>query len=166
MTSLIIDPAWDEEDFDRLEAFIKHLELPNPTFTILTPLPGTELWEATKSKLVTDDYSLFDIMHLVLPSKLGPKRFYERFAGLYTLTDIRSKLSWRAVWNLIKLGLRGHGRVVRRIFSAGREMRDPQTYLNYLGTKPNLHFLPEDFGSIESVDRARSHLVERVAVDF
>ncbi len=90
MTSLITDPAWGEEDFDRPEEFVRLARLPCPTFTVLTPLPGTELWEASKPQITTDDYNLFDVMHLVLPSRLPPERgpaaAISSFAGGVTVT--------------------------------------------------------------------------------
>lgn len=163
MTSLITDPAWGEEDFDRLEEFVKLLDLPCPTFTVLTPLPGTELWESSKHQLSTDDYNLFDVMHLVLPSKLGPKRFYERFAKLYSRMDATTRLTWPAIQNLAGLVLRGKSFVVRQVMTAAREVRDPNAYLTYPGSHSRPDFVPPDFGRAQWVDRSRSHLAERVA---
>jgi len=163
MTSLITDPAWGEEDFDRLEEFLNLLDLPCPTFTILTPLPGTELWESRKDELITDDYSLFDVMHLVLPSKLSPERFYERFAGLYCRVDANARLTWPAIRNLAKLVLEGKTFAVRRVLKAARELRDPRSFLAYSGSQPRPDFVPPGFGRAPWVDRSRSHLAKRVA---
>lgn len=162
MTSLITDPSWGEEEFDRLEQFVKLMGLPNPTFTVLTPLPGTELWEETKAKVTTNDYNMFDVMHLVLPSTLPPERFYERFARLYTLADVRAQFGLRALWTLLKMGLKGQSFVVRRVYGAVKEMRDAAAYLAYPGSVARPDFVPEDFGQVDWVDRSRSHLVERV----
>jgi radical SAM superfamily enzyme YgiQ (UPF0313 family) len=163
MTSLITDPAWGEEDFDRLEEFLKLADIPCPTFTILTPLPGTELWESRKHELITDDYSLFDVMHLVLPSTLPPERFYERFAELYCRVDQTARLTWPAIRNLTKLLLRGKSFAVRRVLKAARELRDPRAFIAYSGSQPRPDFTPPDFGRPAWVDRSRSHLAERVA---
>ncbi len=165
MTSMITDPTWDEEDFDRLEAFVRGLELPNPTFTILTPLPGTELWETQKDRITTDDYSYFDVMHLVLPSTLPAERFYERFARLYGLAEVRTQLGWRAVWNLARRALRGQGWVVRRVYGAVREMRNPREYARYPGSTHRPEFVPEGFGRTSWIDDSRSHLSRSVAVE-
>ena len=54
---------------------------------------------------------MFDVMHLVLPSKLPPERFYERFAGLYCRVDANARLTWPAVRNLARLVLEGAPRV-------------------------------------------------------
>jgi radical SAM superfamily enzyme YgiQ (UPF0313 family) len=162
MTSLITDPAWGEEDFDRLEEFVKLAKLPCPTFTVLTPLPGTELWESTKSQITTTDYNLFDVMHLVLPAKLPPQRFFQRLARLYCLMDETTKLSWAAIRKLTALVLEGKGFAVRRVLSASREMRNAKAYLQYPGSTPRPDFLPPEHGRIQWIERSRSHLSERL----
>ncbi len=164
MTSLITDPAWGEEDFDRLEEFVRLARLPCPTFTVLTPLPGTELWETSKSRLTTSDYNLFDVMHLVLPSKLPPERFFERLARLYCMMDQTTRLTWKGALNLARLVLRGKSFAVRRVLSAAREMRNPKAYLTYPGSTARPEFVPSDFGQVSWVERSRSHLSERIAV--
>lgn len=163
MTSLITDPGWDEHDFDRLEEFVHLARLPNPTFTVLTPLPGTELWENCKDQLTTWDYAHFDVMHLVLPSVLEPTRFYERFARLYRLADVRTQVRLKALWTLLVMSLRGRGWVARRVWSAVRDMRTPRAYLRYPGTTPKPRFVPDGFGELGWIMRSRSHLPQRIA---
>jgi radical SAM superfamily enzyme YgiQ (UPF0313 family) len=164
MTSLITDPAWGEEDFDRLEEFVRLAHLPCPTFTVLTPLPGTELWETSKSQLTTTDYNLFDVMHLVLPSKLPPKRFFERLARLYCMMDQTTRLTWKGALNLGRMVLQGKSFAVRRVLSASREMRNAKAYLKYPGSTPRPDFVPNDFGRVSWVERSRSYLTQRAVV--
>jgi len=164
MTSLITDPAWGEEDFDRLEEFVRLAHLPCPTFTVLTPLPGTELWETSKSKLTTTDYNLFDVMHLVLPSKLPPERFFERLARLYCMMDQTTRLTWKGALNLARMVLQGKSFAVRRVLSASREMRNAKAYLEYPGSTPRPVFVPNDFGRVSWVERSRSYLTARAVV--
>jgi hypothetical protein len=102
-------------------------------------------------------------MHLVLPSKLPPERFYERFARLYGRMDANTRLTWPAVRNLTRLLLRGKSFAVRRVLTAARELRDPSSFLAYTGTQPRPDFVPPGFGRAPWVDRSRSHLAERVA---
>jgi hopanoid C-3 methylase len=161
ITSLITDPAWGEDDFDRVEEFVRLTHLPSPTFTVLTPLPGTELWERSKPGLITSDYNLFDLLHLVLPSTLPPARFFERLARLYRLMDETTRLSWRSVDILTRLVLRGRLFAARRVLSAARQMRNPRAYLEYPGSTPRPDFVPDDFGRVSWVERSRSHLTER-----
>ena len=129
MTTFITDPQWGEEDFDRLEEFIERLRLPNASFSILTPLPGTELYNARRAELVTDDYAYYDILHAVLPTRLPVERFYERIARLYgnTLRDTRP--SWAMVRRALKLALEGNFWCMRRVYGAVKDVRTPSAYL-------------------------------------
>ena len=58
------------------------------TFGVTTPLPGTELYRQKFPDLLTGDYSCFDTMHSVLPTRLPREEFYRQFANLYKQTDI------------------------------------------------------------------------------
>jgi radical SAM superfamily enzyme YgiQ (UPF0313 family) len=164
MTSLIVDPSWGEADFDRLESFVKLAKLPIPAFTILTPLPGTELWDSMKSSLITSDYSYFDVLHLVLQPRLGPQRFFERFARLYRMADARTTVTPAALLELAKLTWRGQAWVARRVFSAVRDMRTPEAYLEYPGSISRPDFAPAALGTANWVDDGRSHLPRRLKV--
>ena len=42
---IVIRPDYDYEDFERVKRFVEEAELKTPTFTILTPLPGTPLFD-------------------------------------------------------------------------------------------------------------------------
>ncbi|MBF8277931.1 MAG: Fe-S oxidoreductase [Candidatus Brocadiaceae bacterium] len=79
----VVDPAFDYEDFKALLAYIHGLKLKYASFTILTPLPGTELYLKRKHDLQTDNPELFDVFHAVLPTKLLLQEFYREFARLY-----------------------------------------------------------------------------------
>jgi radical SAM superfamily enzyme YgiQ (UPF0313 family) len=162
-TSLIVDPAWDEEDFDRLEEFVRLARLPNPAFTVLTPLPGTELWESTKAKITTDDYCYFDVLHAVLPTRLPLKRFYERFAGLFHHTDANTHYNWKATRNALKLVMRGKGFTIPKVFRAVREMRDPGAYSMHPGAVRRPDFLPRDYGCSYWIEQSRSPLARRIS---
>jgi hypothetical protein len=129
---------------------------------VLTPLPGTELWESTKSQITTTDYNLFDVMHLVLPSKLPPERFFQRLARLYCLMDETTQLSWAAIRKLTGLVLEGKGFAVRRVLSASREMRNAKAYLQYPGSTPKPEFVPPEHGLVSWIEQSRSHLAERL----
>lgn len=129
MTSMIVDPQWSEEDFDRLEAYLEAMRLDQPSFTILTPLPGTELYQQYRDQLTTNNYLLFDVCHAVLPTRLPLERFYERFARLYSLTAHHQRLGWSAFKSGLTLYLGGYGFVFWRLLRALKEMRDPRAYL-------------------------------------
>jgi radical SAM superfamily enzyme YgiQ (UPF0313 family) len=129
LTIFITDPAWGEEDFDRLEAFIERLALPSAAFTIMTPLPGTEIYEQRKHEIVQHDYSLYDVAHTVVPTRLPLERFYERFARLFRYTTRDLRPTWTMVRRAAKLAATGDLWVLRKTAGAVAEMRDPKAYL-------------------------------------
>lgn len=71
---------FEDEDFDRLYAHINELGIAIPLVSILTPLPGTQLYRQRKDELLTHDARFFDLLHSVLPTKMPRERFYQRFA--------------------------------------------------------------------------------------
>ncbi len=90
--SFIVDPSFGVEDFQRLRSYIRSRGVTNASFSVLTPLPGTRLYEERKGELTTLDYRLFDIAHAVLPTKLPLERFYVEFCSLYRTTYSSWKL--------------------------------------------------------------------------
>jgi radical SAM superfamily enzyme YgiQ (UPF0313 family) len=95
--NFIVDPGWEREDFTRLRRWIDRTGAYSSGFSVLTPLPGTDLWSSTKGDLTTEDWELFDIAHAVLPTRLPLVDFYQEYAGL-----------WR---HAMKVRYRVHGRV-------------------------------------------------------
>ena len=81
--NFIVDPMWDRADFDKLKRWIDETGAYNSGFSVLTPLPGTDLWDETVGDVVTRDWELFDIAHTVLPTKLPLHEFYAEYAGLW-----------------------------------------------------------------------------------
>lgn len=90
--NFIVDPAWGPDDFARLREWIEQMGAYNSGFSILTPLPGTDLWHAAKTNLTTSDWEMFDIVHAVLPTKLPLDEFYHEYTGLWRhVLDVRYK---------------------------------------------------------------------------
>ncbi|HEX7151784.1 MAG TPA: radical SAM protein [Thermoanaerobaculia bacterium] len=81
--NFIVDPAWDHDDFARLRNWIDEMGAYNSGFSILTPLPGTDLWDSAKQQVTTHDWEMYDIVHAVLPTKLPLRDFYEEYSGLW-----------------------------------------------------------------------------------
>lgn len=132
--TLIVDPDWGEKDFRRLYDYVKRHAIPNAWFTILTPLPGTALFEQVHGALTTRNWEIFDLAHAVLPTKLGLERFYKEYAHLYKAVYSPrrvAKKAWDALFNR-------QGRSVVTLPSPGlffgsldliRSMADPREYL-------------------------------------
>jgi hopanoid C-3 methylase len=88
--NFIVDPAWDHDDFARLRAWIEETGAYNSGFSVLTPLPGTDLWETAKHQVTTHDWEMFDIIHAVLPTRLPLDEFYEEYSRLWRhVLDVR-----------------------------------------------------------------------------
>jgi len=86
--AFIVDPDWTDEDFKLLREYVGRRQITHTQFTILTPLPGTELYRDRQEELLTDDYGCFDTLHAVLPTRLPREKFYQNFADLYRQRDI------------------------------------------------------------------------------
>ncbi|HVZ73194.1 MAG TPA: radical SAM protein [Polyangia bacterium] len=76
----MVRPDFEEADFDRLYAAINELGIAIPLVTVLTPLPGTQLFKQRQHELLTRDVRLFDLLHAVLPTKIPRARFYAKMA--------------------------------------------------------------------------------------
>lgn len=99
--NFVIDPAWRQDDFERLWAFVDRYRLHQAGFTILTPLPGTAYFEEMRPRIGARQWAHFDMHHLLWEPALGPERFFE----LYCETWRRSVLNLRgrkSVWQWMR----------------------------------------------------------------
>lgn len=81
--AFIVDPNWVEDDFSQLIEFVKESRIDFPQFTIMTPLPGTELFPRMRPSLTFTQHHLYDVLHAVVPTRLPLEKFYEQVARLY-----------------------------------------------------------------------------------
>ncbi len=127
--NFVIDPAWDEADFERLWAFIEQHQVWNAGFTILTPLPGTDYYEEMRPRLRAAEWAQFDMHHLLWEPKLGARRFFE----LYCETWRRSvlNLSGRKKWYQWLRDVRLRDTIfLARMLRRTQHLMDPDHYLN------------------------------------
>ncbi len=82
--NFMVDTDFTEEDFARLTAHVRQLELRHVGFSVLTPLPGTELYRQRRHELVTENPELYDMVHAVLPTRMPLPEFYRHMLDLYT----------------------------------------------------------------------------------
>jgi radical SAM superfamily enzyme YgiQ (UPF0313 family) len=159
----MVRPEFDEDDFDRLYEHINDLGVAIPIITILTPLPGTQLYRQRENELLTTDARLFDLLHSVLPTKLTRERFYEKLSeanqatwpsferGTFTVMRKRPAFflsQWRGLLRFLKK-VRNYSPIYE---DAGSHLRD------------ELGIISADV-TIASQARSRSanNIVERVA---
>jgi hypothetical protein len=82
------------------------------SFTVLTPLPGTELYAAREAELLSRKPELYDMLHALFPTTLPMQEFYQELAKLWT----KAVPMHRVLPTLFRFGL--HGMLIRiRLFS-------------------------------------------------
>jgi radical SAM superfamily enzyme YgiQ (UPF0313 family) len=101
--SYMVDPDYSREDFRNLLAYVRRLKHKYATFTVMTPLPGTQLHAENKERLLSTKPELFDMIHALLPTRLPLAEFYEEMARLWT----RAVPLHRSLPMLARFGLRG-----------------------------------------------------------
>lgn len=81
--SFIVSPDFTKLDFKKLIDFVKRLKISVPAFSVLTPLPGTKLYNELKDKLTVKNYCYYDLFHPVLETFLSKNDFFKEFSNLY-----------------------------------------------------------------------------------
>lgn len=99
----LIRQEFDTKDFDELWRYVDDHDMWTPLFPILTPLPGTELWEKDKDRLLTDTFDLFDLFHTVLPTKLPLKQFLSEVERLYLRNFSLWRYTKKRLWQLLQI---------------------------------------------------------------
>ena len=132
--NFIVDPSWERDDFERLKRWIDETGAYNAGFSILTPLPGTDLWDETAESVTSDDWELFDIAHAVLPTKLPLHEFYREYAGLWKHgVDVRYRIEGKIRTHLALVAALATRRVtfgaIRKGMRMGNVLSDPKTFL-------------------------------------
>ncbi len=84
----IVSPNYSRGGFKQLVRFIEHNKVEYPSFTILTPLPGTDA--LTSFDEVTElqpngrpNWELFDLQHVVTRTRLAKEEFENEYHNLY-----------------------------------------------------------------------------------
>lgn len=136
--NFIVDPSWEVEDFEKLKRWIDRTGAYNSGFSVLTPLPGTDLWDEVKDEVNTQDWELFDITHAVLPTKLPLREFYAQYAGLWQhATDVRYRIRGKLRTHLQLVLALATGRVspgaLRKGMRIGSVLSRPESFLRAHG---------------------------------
>ena len=81
--SFILRPEFTRTDFTALRKYCQQLELSYASYAVLTPLPGTDLYQEVRDQLIIHNYDYFDFIHTLLPTTLPLKEFYTEYHDLY-----------------------------------------------------------------------------------
>jgi radical SAM superfamily enzyme YgiQ (UPF0313 family) len=101
--SYMVDPAYTRQDFRNLLAYVRQLKHKYATFTVMTPLPGTRLYDERKQELLSCKPELYDLIHALLPTTLPLQEFYKELANLWA----NAVPFYRIIPTLARFGLRG-----------------------------------------------------------
>lgn len=81
--SMFFRPDFTREQFSELVEHTIRLEIDCPQYFILTPIPGTKLFDKVRHELVEHNFDLWDFNHAVTPTRLPLKDFYEEYMHGY-----------------------------------------------------------------------------------
>jgi len=127
--NFVVDPRWGEEEFAAVRQLVLELGLSRLGFTILTPLPGTELFAEVEAKLGPLDFTRFDMNHLMFEPRLGRTRFFELFAGLWRTNVLSSQNATRRIFRWARgLGPR-EWLTLLRVLVRSQRLVSPRAYL-------------------------------------
>ena len=77
MGMFILDLSYKRKDFVNLYRWIKDNKLKHVALSIFTPLPGTKEYKNYKNKILINDLSKWDYMHVVAkPNSMSERLFY------------------------------------------------------------------------------------------
>jgi magnesium-protoporphyrin IX monomethyl ester (oxidative) cyclase len=86
----VVRSDFTREDFRELRAYVRRLKAPLVSFTVETPLVGTRLFDESAERVTTRDWSLFDLEHAVLPTRIPLADFYSELARLHLTAGMRT----------------------------------------------------------------------------
>jgi hopanoid C-3 methylase len=78
----IIAPDYAEEDFRGVEEFIVQNRIQIPVLSVLTPVPGTPLYESMKGRITVHDLDYYTFTNAVVPTTMPEKTFYGAYSEL------------------------------------------------------------------------------------
>lgn len=84
--SLITQPDYTEEDWERLWRFIDENGLYYLNISPLTPQPGTVIWDEYRDRVTVgrDAHGLWDFSHCLLPTRMPLAQYYRSLLRVYT----------------------------------------------------------------------------------
>ncbi|HHT92590.1 MAG TPA: radical SAM protein [Clostridiaceae bacterium] len=103
--TFILGIDWDREDFKKLKEWIKKLGITFVNLQPFTPLPGTDMYDLYKDKLIVkrEEYEKWDMAHLVVrPTKISVRKYYLYTILLYYSTMVNPK---KSIYMIKKYGL-------------------------------------------------------------
>lgn len=82
----IIDPDYDDKDFERIAKFIDDHPVLFAGFTVMTPFPGTPQYDMVKDRIIIKDLDYYNLVNAVVRTNLPEDDFYTKIVELYKLS--------------------------------------------------------------------------------
>ncbi len=96
---LLGEPNETMEDIKRTIEFAKFLNPGAAEFSILTPYPGTELWNEVKPRIFTQDWDLYDALHSVFRTEhVSPDELRKAVIKAYVSFYMQPKRIWQNIF--------------------------------------------------------------------
>ena len=136
-----------------------------------TPLPGANIWNLYKDQITVpeDAHGLFDLSHMVLPTKMPLKAYYRQLLKLYTRTILNlnrakqhtqrtlpslwSRKYLKILWGSLKIGQQfrnAHNHHSKKEIAIARDKGKPVPNLDYQTKFKQPFFKKKDFENVAS----------------
>ena len=107
-------------DFKAFKKYCYDFRFGFVSFSILTPLPGTDYYDEVKDQLLTQNYDLYDFLHTLLPTELPLKDFYKEIVHLYNT----AKPPWEGMKYMSKFPIREYPHLFRLYFKLMGQLKN------------------------------------------
>ena len=90
--TMILQPDFTKDDFKQIEDYIIGLNVSFVNLQPLTPLPGTEIYDDYKDKILVSrkNYAMWDLAHIVLkPEYMSIRQYYYQIIKTYARIVLR-----------------------------------------------------------------------------
>ena len=90
--TMILQPDFTKKDFKQIEDYIIGMNVSFVNLQPLTPLPGTEIYDDYKDKILVSrkDYAMWDLAHIVLePEHMSIRQYYYQIIKTYARIVLR-----------------------------------------------------------------------------
>lgn len=99
----MLDIGAELQDFKALKTYIKEMGIRNYTFSIFTPLQGTDLYKVYEKDIIDFNSAHYDFLHLVLkPLKMKALTFKLAFAQLFVFQFFHAKSARQFIYKWLK----------------------------------------------------------------
>lgn len=134
--NFLVDADWGESDFQELWAFVERYSLQRAGFTIRTPLPGTDYFNQMADKLTGQQWSNYDMHHLLWEPRIGASSFFELYAETWR-RSILNTAGDKGIMDWIRQVRPSQIPYIMRVLWRTQRMMKPAEYMReHLATRP------------------------------